>query len=96
MAKVIPTTFTPLLNFVDLLMKGTLATGNVREVKFAYYKELTATHCYDNRDVFCLSTKFSDSLTSVRRRVANEVKDIPYPDIIDDYNKHMHYKKDHH
>ena len=94
--------------FVDLLMKGTLATGTVRqnrrnfpmpvkgelkmsrgEVKFAYYKELTATHWYDNRDIFCLSTNFSDSLTSVRRRVGKEVKDIQCPDIIDDYNKHM-------
>ena len=53
---------------------------------------MTATHWYDNsdnRDVFCLSTNLSDSLTSVQRRAGNEVKDIPCPDIIDDYNIHM-------
>ncbi len=59
------------------------------EFKFAYYNEMTAARWYDNRDVYCLSTRFSDSLTTVRRRVDNETKDVTCPDIISDYNKHM-------
>ena len=43
------------------------------------YRVLTATHRYDNRDVFCLSTKLSNSLTFVRRRVGNDVIDVPCP-----------------
>ena len=39
--------------------------------------------------MLCLSTCFSDSVTTVRRRVDIEVKDVACPDIVVHYNIHM-------
>ena len=56
---------------------------------FMYYKSLTATHWYDNRDVYALSTAVDDTVVQVRRRVENEVIDVTCPEIIQDYNSFM-------
>lgn len=56
---------------------------------FLFHNKLTATRWYDNKDVYALSTIYSDSLTTVRRQVEKETKDIDCPLIISDYNKFM-------
>ena len=56
------------------------------ESKFAYHKNLTVCRWYDNKDVFCISTLLSDSLTTVKRRVVKVAQDVTCPV---DYNKHM-------
>lgn len=43
----------------------------------------------DNKDVYALSTLFSDSLTTAWRRVGDTVQDIPCPQVISDYNAFM-------
>ena len=62
---------------------------NRGECKFLPCDNLKICRWFDNRDMFCLSTCFSDSTTTIRRRVEKELKDVPCPDIVVDYNKHM-------
>ena len=56
---------------------------------FAYYKQLTMVRWSDNKDVYALSTLYSDQLTTARRRVGSAVSDVPCPRIISDYNALM-------
>ena len=56
---------------------------------FAYYKQLTMVRWSDNKDVYALSTLYSDQLTTARRRVGSAVSDVPCPRIISDYNAFM-------
>ena len=57
--------------------------------KFLFHKNTTACRWYDNKDVYCLSTIFNGSLTTVRRQVEKETRDISCPEMIADYNKYM-------
>ena len=50
---------------------------NRGECKFLPSDNLTICRWFDNRDVFYLSTCFSDSTTTIRRRVEKELKDVP-------------------
>ena len=56
---------------------------------FAFHGQLTMVRWIDNKDVYALSTIFSDTLTTARRRVGNHAQDIPCPQIISDYNAFM-------
>ena len=56
---------------------------------FAYHDNITVVRWADNRDVYAISTLNSDSLTKVKRQVDGEVKEIPCPEIIADYNSFM-------
>jgi len=62
---------------------------NRGDCKFLHCGSLTICRWCDNKDVFCLSTCFSDSTTTIRRRVDKELKDVACPNIVVDYNKHM-------
>jgi len=53
------------------------------------HKSLFASHWYDNRDVYALSTAVGDTTVQVRRRVETEVVDVICPEIIQDYNSFM-------
>ena len=56
---------------------------------FMYHKSLFATHWYDNRDVYALSTAVGDTTVQVHRHVETEVIDVTCPEIIQDYNSFM-------
>lgn len=56
---------------------------------FAFHKQLTMVRWSDNKDVYALSTLFSDSLTTAWCRVGDTVQDIPCLQVISDYNAFM-------
>lgn len=53
--------------------------------------KLTVVHWSDNKDVQAISTLYSDSLTTVRRQVDAQRKDVHVscPDNISDYNSFL-------
>ena len=57
--------------------------------EFLYHNEITATRWYDNKDVYALSTVYAGDMTTVRRKVGGETRDVDCPVIICDYNKFM-------
>ena len=57
--------------------------------KFMYYKSLIATHWYDNRDVYALSTATDDAIVEVPRRIESDIVNVSCPEIIQDYNSFM-------
>lgn len=57
--------------------------------KFLFHNSTTACRWHDNKDVYCLSTIFGDSLTTVKRQVEKEKKDVSCPQIVADYNQYM-------
>ena len=59
------------------------------ESKFIFFEHLTVCRWFDNKDVFCISTVLSDTITTIKRRVEKQLKDVICPDIIVDYNQHM-------
>ena len=66
------------------------ASGMKRgDSKFAFHAGLTAVRWHDNKDVYCLSTLISDSITSVERQVDKEKRKVTCPNIIANYNKYM-------
>ncbi len=66
-----------------------LSKMNRGDCKFLHCDNLTICRWFDNRDVFCLSTCFTNSTATIRRRVGKEAKDVACPNIVVDYNKHM-------
>lgn len=56
---------------------------------FAYSDKLTVVRWSDNRDVYAMSTLYSDSLCTVGWQVDGQVKNVPCSDIISDYNTFM-------
>ena len=56
---------------------------------FAYHEQLTAVRWRDNKDVYALSTAYSDLLTVVKHHIDGVTQDIPCPYVIHDYNSFM-------
>ena len=72
----------------DLKAVAKLSRG---DSKLLYHGNITACRWFDNRDVYSLSSVYSDSLTLnfVRRQVDKQMMDVSCPEIIADYNKYM-------
>ena len=47
--------------------------------KFVFHNQIAETRWYDNKDVYALSTVYSDSLTTVHRQLDKESRDIVAP-----------------
>ena len=56
---------------------------------FAFHDNITVVKWCDNRDVYAISTLYSNSMTRVKHQVDGNAKEIPCPEIIEDYNTFM-------
>ena len=65
---------------MNLLNQGVLQTLPVK---------LTVVRWSGNKDVQAISTLYSNSLTTIRRQVDGQRKDVLCPDNISDYNSFM-------
>ncbi len=74
-------------NFPKLL--DTVSKINRGHSIFAYHDNITVCRWFDNKDVYCISTGLSDSISSVKRIVDKHSMDVSCPEIVVDYNKHM-------
>ena len=76
-------------NFPQCLKPSTMSLGPRGSVAFAYHNNITIVRWKDTRDVFAMSTAYSDTMTVVKRRVDNVVQEVMCPEIIKDYNAFM-------
>ena len=56
---------------------------------FAFHNNITVVKWHDNRDVHAISTLYGNSMTRVKRQVDGNTKEVPCPEIIEDYNTFM-------
>ena len=76
-------------NFPQCLKPSTMSLGPRGSVAFAYHNNITVVRWKDTRDVFAISTAYSDTMTVVKRCVDNVVQEVMCPEIIRDYNAFM-------
>ena len=69
------------LNSFGSVPRGTTA--------FALHNNITVVKWHDNRDVYAISTLYGNSMTRVKRQIDGNTKEIPCPEIIEDYNTFM-------
>ena len=74
-------------HFPEMLKSSSLETRGSTE--FAYHESITVVRWKDTKEVCAISTTYSDTMTTVKHRVDNVVKDVPCPDIVKDYNAFM-------
>ena len=75
-------------NFPECLKQNYTSTPR-GTTTFAFHNNVTVVKWWDNRDVYAMSTLYSNDMTKVKRHVDGSVKEIPCPEIIADYNSFM-------